>query len=76
MCSLAFSSQTENSNTIFASDKLENSNDPVKIVSNIKIYDTRYQLNTVTASDAQVKFLSDPEKLLTPETELLIKNID
>ena len=34
-----------------------------------------YDLNRVAASDAQIELVSDPEKLLTPEREILIKII-
>ena len=54
MCSLASSSQRENSNAVFASEKLENSDDIVDAVSNMTINDVRCELNTATASDAQV----------------------
>ena len=67
-------SQRENSNVIFASEKLENSDNLVDLVANMEINNVRYDLNTATASDAQVEFVRYPEKLLTPATEILIKN--
>ena len=48
----------------------------VNAVSDMTINNAVYELNAAAASDSQVEFASDPEKLLTPETELLIKNID
>ena len=63
MCSLAPSSQRENQNAIFASEKLENLDDLVNAVKNMKINDVGYQLNTATASDSQVKFVINTYKI-------------
>ena len=61
-CSLESSSQRENSNAIFASEKLENSCNIVDAFKNMTIHDDLYELNTETASDAQVKFSINPDK--------------
>ena len=61
--SLAFIPQRENLNAIFASEKLENLNKPTKAVVNMAINDAVYELNTATASDAQVKFASNPDAI-------------
>ena len=60
--SLASSTQRENSNATFASEKLENSDNLLDAVSNMKINNVGYELNTATASDAQVEFLSNKDK--------------
>ena len=44
---------------IFASEKLENSNKLVNAVAKMIINDVGYELNTATASDAQVEFSRD-----------------
>ena len=54
--------QRENSNAIFASDKLQNSNNLVNAVAifdNITINDVVYELNAATVSDSQVEFARD-----------------
>ena len=58
------------------SERLEILKEVVNAVSDMTINNAVYELNAAAASDSQVEFASDPEKLLTPETELLIKNID
>ena len=60
MFSLAYSQQRENSNAIFANDKLKNSNELVNAVANMKINDVKYELNAATASDTLVEFARDP----------------
>ena len=57
--SIAFSPQKENSNAIFGSEKLEDSNEIINTVSsidNMTTNDVRYELNAATISDAQVRF--------------------
>ena len=54
ICSLASRSQRENPNAIFASEKLEKSDDLVDTVKDTTIEKVRYELNTETMSDAQV----------------------
>ena len=71
--SLASSPQRKNSNAIFASEKLENSDCLVNTVAYTIIKDIGYKINAATASDTQVKFSSNTEKILTPATELLAK---
>ena len=63
-CSLVFSSQTDNLNTIVASEKIEKADKLVYKVNNTTINEVRYELSIVTASDAL---------LLTLATELLTK---
>ena len=56
------SPQRENSNAIFASDELQNSNNLVNAVAifdNITINDVVYELNAATVSDSQVEFARD-----------------
>ena len=48
---------------IFASENLENPDDLVDAVVNMTINDVGYELNTSTASDAQVKFARDPDTI-------------
>ena len=55
-------SQRENLNVIFASEKLENSDDLFNTSANTTIDDVGYDLNTETKSDAQVEFARDPSK--------------
>ena len=62
VCSLSSSLQRNNSNTIFASEKLENSDNKVDAVKNMTINNVGYELNTATASDAQIYFASNPDK--------------
>ena len=64
MCILASSSQRENSNVIFAIEKLENSGHLVDALENMTINDIGYELNTETASETQVKFVSNPDKII------------
>ena len=52
--SLDSSSQREKLNAIFASEKLENSDNIVNAVTNMTINDVKYELNTATDSDSQV----------------------
>ena len=60
MLSLAFIPQRENSNTSFAGEKIDNPNKLVNKVTNTKINNFGYELNTVTMSDTQVKFAIYP----------------
>ena len=60
-CSLASSSHRENSNVFFTSEKLEKSDEIVKEFKSTTINDARYELNTVTASDAQVDPVRNPD---------------
>ena len=62
MFSLVSIPQRENSNAIFASEKLENLDKLVDVVSNMAIKDVGYELNTETASDAKFEFASNSEK--------------
>ena len=57
----ASSSQRENLNAIFTSEKLEKSDELVNIVKNMTKNEAGYELNTVTASDAQVNLASNPD---------------
>ena len=57
------SSQRENLNAIFASEKLEKLDNIVSAVANITINDVGYEFNRETASDAQVEFASDLDKI-------------
>ena len=50
-------------NAIFASEKLENSNELVNAVANMTIKNFIYEINSATACDAQVKFSSDPDRI-------------
>ena len=52
--SLVSSSQRENLNAMFTSEKLEKSDELVDAVKNMKMNDVGYELNTTTKSDAQV----------------------
>ena len=52
-------------NTIFASEKLENSDNLVDAFANTIINNVEYELNAATASDAQVKILINSEKFIT-----------
>ena len=70
LLSHGFSQQIENSNVILASEKLKNSNKLVNTVTNTRINNARYELNTENTSDAQVEFVSDPD---TPTTDSLTK---
>ena len=59
-----FSPLREKLNTIFAIEKLENSNYIVNAFANFEIMtvnDVRYVLTTVTASDVPVEFVSNPD---------------
>ena len=62
MCSVSSSSQRENSNAIFASEKRDNLESLVGAVANMKINDVRYEFNTAITSEAKVEFSSDPDK--------------
>ena len=70
MFSIGFIPQIENLDVIFASEKLENPNKLVNTVTNMRINNVGYELNTATTSDTQVEFASDPD---TPTTESLTK---
>ena len=50
-------------NRIFASEKLENSDDIFDAVANITINDVGYKLKISTASDTHVKFAGNPDKI-------------
>ena len=56
----ASSSQRENSDAIFTSQKLEQQDELVKAINNLKINDSGYQSNKATAIDAQGDLMSDP----------------
>ena len=62
MFSLASIPQRENSNAIFACEKLENLDKLADVVSNMTIKDFGYELSTETLSDAKFEFASDSEK--------------
>ena len=49
----ASSSQRENLNTVFTSDKLEKLDNLVDAINNLTMNDAGYELNKATASDAQ-----------------------
>ena len=53
----------KNPNRIFASEKLENSDDLVDEVANMTINDVRHQLNAVTVSYTQFKFASNTDTI-------------
>ena len=55
------SSQRENPNAIFTSEKLEKLDELVDAFKNLKINDAGYELNTATASGAQGNCTSDPD---------------
>ena len=57
--SLVSSSQRENLNAMFTSEKLEKSDELVDAVKNMKMNDVGYELNTTTKSDAQVNITSN-----------------
>ena len=61
--SIVFSPQRENSNTSFASEKLENQNKIVNVVVNTRINNVGYELNTATKIDAHVEFASNPDRI-------------
>ena len=76
--SLVLIPHRENFNAIFASEKLENSNNLIKSVTSFKnmtINDVGYELNTVTASDAEVKFTSDPDRITRTNNGITHQNI-
>ena len=59
--SLVLIPQIENSNDIFASEKLENPNKLVNSVAKMTINNVGYELNAATASASRVEFASDPD---------------
>ena len=60
MFSHTSSSQIENSNATFISEKLEKSDEIVNEVNKLTINDAVYKLNTSAARDAQGDLKSDP----------------
>ena len=79
--SLVISPQREILNAIFLGEKLWNWNNLVNAVANITINEVGYELNTATASDAQVEFASNLDKsthtrnVITHQTLLSIQTI-
>ena len=71
-CSLASSSQRENSNMVYESENLEKSDNLFNKIVNMTINHAGYELNTVTASDTQVDIESNQEKVTHTNNE----NID
>ena len=55
------SSQRENLDAIFTSEKLEIFDKIVDAINNLKINDSGYKLNTATAGDAQGNLTSNPD---------------
>ena len=71
----ASSAQRENTNAIFASEKIDKYGKLVDSFNNLKINNAEYyESNTATASDAQGDLARNPENLLTLATELSNKN--
>ena len=56
----ASSSQRENSNAIFTSEKLEKSDELVNAINKSTVNDAVYELNTATTSDTQGNLMRDP----------------
>ena len=55
-----FSSQKENADTVFTSEKLNKLDKIVNAINNLTINYTLYELNTEAASDAQGDLTNDP----------------
>ena len=76
--SIVFSPQRENPNAMFASEKLENSNDLVNAVAsfeNMTINDVGYELNTETTSEAHVELASNPDVINHTKNGITHKNL-
>ena len=71
MFSHAFSSQRENSNTIFTSEKLEISDNLVNAINNLTINDSGSELNTATASAVQGDLMSVPDTITHTRNRIL-----
>ena len=54
------SSQRENLDTVFTSEKIDKSDDPFKAMNSFKINSARYELSAATTSDAQGNLTSNP----------------
>ena len=63
----------KNTNTIFASEKLEILDKLVDAVVNMTINIVGYELSAATVSDAKFEFVSNPKILLTSAMELFTK---
>ena len=59
--SQASSSQRENADAIFKSDKIDKSYELVNAINNLTINDNVYELNRATASDTQGNITSNPD---------------
>ena len=71
------STQRDNANTIFTSEKLDKSDDLVEAVKKLKINDSGcYESNTATASDAQGYLTRNPETTTHTSNGNLTKTIE
>ena len=73
-CSHVPSSQRENPNAVFTSEKIEKSDDIFDPVESIKINDAGYDLNIETGSDAQVDLKSNPDTITRTSNGILDQN--
>ena len=73
--SLVFIPLRGNLNAVFTSEKLENTNELVNAVANMKINDVGYELNAATASDAHVEFLINPDRNTHTNNEITQQNL-
>ena len=67
-------SQRENLSPLFTSEKLDKLYEIVNAINNLKINNYRYELNTATASDAQVDLTSSPDTVTHTIHVILDKN--
>ena len=65
------SSQRENSNTIFTSEKLEKLDNLVDAINKLKINDTGSELSTAPASVTQGDLMSDPDTVTHTRNRIL-----
>ena len=73
--SLASSSQRENLNAIFTSEKLEKLDEPVDAVKKMTRKKFGYDLNTATARYSQVSFASDLDTVTHTSNVILDQNL-
>ena len=71
----ASSSQRENADTIFTSEKLDKSDELVDAINKLTINDAGYELKKTTASDAQDDIMSNPDTVTHTSNEFLEKTL-
>ena len=73
--SLSSSSQRENADAIFKSEKLDKLDELVNAINNLTINNARYELNKAIAVDAQGNLTSNPDTGTHTSNRILDQNL-